>query len=250
MITVVNKTKHLSTPHDVFVGRGSPLGNVYDFKGSSHPQVKHVVSTRLEAVQENDKHLQKSILDGDPEICDAINELIIKHKKGEPINLVCYCAPNFCHADNIQRYVEESRSCVNWFSNMRRMDEPLRYQGINFWTTEAFYQAMKIRKTNVELRQEFALKSPFKAKIDIRKVDKSLLEDNYDDPEKKIVVMEYALRHKFARETSWGQKLLAYNKEIIEWNNWGDVFWGKNIFTGEGENHLGRILMKIKEEIS
>lgn len=250
MITVVNKTKHTSTPHDVFVGRGSPLGNPFDFKGSLHPQVRNIVSTRLEAVLENDKYLRQSILDGNPEICDAINELIIKHKKGEPINLVCYCAPNFCHADNIQRYVEEAKSCVNWFSNMRRMDKPLRYQGMDFWTTENFYQAMKIGKENVELRQEFALKSPFKAKTGIRKVDKSLLEADYDDPERKIAAMKYALRYKFTHETSWGHKLIAYNKEIIEWNNWGDVFWGKSIFTGEGENHLGRILMEIREEIA
>jgi predicted NAD-dependent protein-ADP-ribosyltransferase YbiA (DUF1768 family) len=37
------------------------------------------------------------------------------------------------------------------------------------------------------------------------------------------------------------------SEEIIEWNNWGDRIWGKT-YDGVGENHLGKILMKIREE--
>lgn len=31
-------------------------------------------------------------------------------------------------------------------------------------------------------------------------------------------------------------------------NNWGDIFWGKDIRTGKGKNNLGKILTKIREE--
>ena len=38
----------------------------------------------------------------------------------------------------------------NWFSNMLPMDEPLVYQGMRFATVEHFYQAMKLRRDDVE----------------------------------------------------------------------------------------------------
>ena len=41
-------------------------------------------------------------------------------------------------------------------------------------------------------------------------------------------------------------------KELIEGNNWHDVFWGKCSCprcNGGGQNHLGKILMKVREEL-
>lgn len=35
--------------------------------------------------------------------------------------------------------------------------------------------------------------------------------------------------------------------EIIEGNHWGDTFWG--VCNGTGENHLGRILMQVREDL-
>ena len=34
------------------------------------------------------------------------------------------------------------------------------------------------------------------------------------------------------------------DEELIEGNHWGDVFWG--VCKGVGENHLGKILMKVR----
>ena len=36
---------------------------------------------------------------------------------------------------------------------------------------------------------------------------------------------------------------------LVEGNAWHDVFWGVDVRTGEGENHLGRILMAIRNEM-
>ena len=33
-------------------------------------------------------------------------------------------------------------------------------------------------------------------------------------------------------------------------NTWGDTCWGVDLRTGQGENHLGRILMKVREELA
>jgi predicted NAD-dependent protein-ADP-ribosyltransferase YbiA (DUF1768 family) len=34
---------------------------------------------------------------------------------------------------------------------------------------------------------------------------------------------------------------------LIEGNTWGDKFWGQ--VKGEGANYLGRLLMKVREEL-
>ena len=38
------------------------------------------------------------------------------------------------------------------------------------------------------------------------------------------------------------------NTELIEGNFWGDTFWG--ICDGVGENNLGKILMRVRKELS
>ena len=35
--------------------------------------------------------------------------------------------------------------------------------------------------------------------------------------------------------------------ELIEGNVWNDTFWG--VCNGKGHNHLGKILMKVRDEI-
>jgi hypothetical protein len=36
---------------------------------------------------------------------------------------------------------------------------------------------------------------------------------------------------------------------LVEGNRWGDQFWGVDLRTGLGENHLGKILMKVRDEL-
>ena len=36
---------------------------------------------------------------------------------------------------------------------------------------------------------------------------------------------------------------------LEEGNTWHDTFWGVDAKTGEGLNHLGRILMKVRDEL-
>ena len=39
------------------------------------------------------------------------------------------------------------------------------------------------------------------------------------------------------------------NKVLVEGNRWGDTCWGVDTRTGRGENHLGKILMNVREEL-
>lgn len=247
MITVLNK-KTDKSDSSFYIGRGSPLGNPYDWTGSIHPQVKYKVDSREEAISKYKEYLKWQLQIANPEICDAINELIIKRFKKEDADLMCFCKPLLCHGDVIKEIVEESRFCINWFSNMKPLDEPFEYQGIKFRTVENFYQALKMPKNRPDLRAEIAALNPYKSKTAIRNKEKYPWREDWNK-ELSIKVMRHALKEKFKEGTSWGEKLKNYKKEIVEWNNWRDTFWGKDIYTGEGENWLGRLLMEIKEEL-
>lgn len=134
----------------------------------------------------------------------------------------------------------------NWFSNMLPLDEPFVYDGITYRTSENFYQAMKLPKDRNNLRAEIAALNPYKAKLAIRDKNKYPWRSDWDK-ELPLQVMEYILRVKFAYGTTWADKLLATgDEEIVEFNNWSDEFFGWDIRTKRGENHLGKILMEIR----
>lgn len=63
----------------------------------------------------------------------------------------------------------------------------------------------------------------------------------------KLSVMEGLVREKFTRHPELAAQLVATGSlELVERNHWQDTFWG--ICHGRGENHLGRILMKVRAE--
>lgn len=63
----------------------------------------------------------------------------------------------------------------------------------------------------------------------------------------KLRVMLELLRDKFKNQRLRGLLLETGDQELVESNWWGDKFWGK--CAGEGENHLGRLLMQVRDEI-
>lgn len=64
----------------------------------------------------------------------------------------------------------------------------------------------------------------------------------------KIDFMRYLVWNKFSSHEHLKEKLLATgDAELIEGNNWGDVFWG--VCKGQGHNWLGRILMETRERL-
>lgn len=136
----------------------------------------------------------------------------------------------------------------NWFSNFLPLDEPMQFKGgLSFTTVENFYQAMKTLDESD--RSKIAVMSAGESKRYGKRVK---LRADWD--ERKLDVMEYALRKKFAPGTSWHRKLMAAVGEIVEWNYWHDNYWGNCTCSRckgkPGENHLGRLLMKIRTEFN
>lgn len=64
----------------------------------------------------------------------------------------------------------------------------------------------------------------------------------------RISVMRDLLWQKFSSNPTLKQSLLATGEaELIEGNTWHDHFWG--VCNGRGENHLGKLLMALREEL-
>lgn len=67
---------------------------------------------------------------------------------------------------------------------------------------------------------------------------------------KKLEVMEKLLMIKFdGKEPFLTRALLATgDHQLIEGNTWEDTFWG--VYEGAGENHLGKLLMKVRKYLN
>jgi len=113
--------------------------------------------------------------------------------------------------------------------------------GMVFGTVEGAYQAAKT--LDFEVRAQIAaLPKPGQAKRYGRK-----LRVREDWEEVKLAVMENLLRQKFVHP-DLRQKLRDTGDVYLEeGNTWRDFFWG--VCDGKGENHLGRLLMKIRNEL-
>lgn len=118
---------------------------------------------------------------------------------------------------------------------------PVMYDGITYLNNEAAFQAQKT--LNKEQRLDFAMLNPSQAKKKGRSVS---LRPDWE--EIKINVMYEICKAKFTQNENLKRSLLnTGNAELIEGNNWGDKIWGQ--VNGIGENNLGKILMKIREEL-
>ena len=72
-----------------------------------------------------------------------------------------------------------------------------------------------------------------------------------DWEEVKLPIMEELLHKKFAHDKPLLRQALidTGDQELIEGNWWGDRFWGVDLKTNQGQNHLGMLLMKIRSEL-
>lgn len=64
----------------------------------------------------------------------------------------------------------------------------------------------------------------------------------------RLQVMYDIVRFKFANNSLLLQRLKdTGGAELVEFNTWGDTFWG--VCRGQGENNLGKILMRVRAEL-
>lgn len=118
---------------------------------------------------------------------------------------------------------------------------PIRVSGVSYPTLEHAYQASKTL-IPAEREQIAQASSPAEAK----KLGQDVtLREGWN--ELRLTVMEGLLRVKF-RDPAYRAALLATGDAlIIEGNHWNDTFFG--VCRGLGENHLGRLLMNLRNEL-
>ena len=67
--------------------------------------------------------------------------------------------------------------------------------------------------------------------------------------EARLDIMETILKAKFEQNPDLMKKLLETgNSILINGNSKQETFWGIDLYSWEGENHLGKIIMKIRDK--
>lgn len=141
--------------------------------------------------------------------------------------------------ETIKTFKDEHRFLSNFTHS------PIMADGLTYPTVEHYFQAMK--STDPTVHSFFAaLQTPGMAKKEGR-----MVKMRSDWEFVKIEVMRQALRLKFGKNhPALRVALLETGNAVLEEGNvWGDTFYGIDIKTGEGENHLGKLLMEIRQEI-
>lgn len=234
MCEVVNK--HYQA-YDVYIGRGSPLGNPFPIDESAG-------QTRAIVIEQYRRWLWKEIKEGRVTL-DYLRSLDGKR-------LGCFCAPKACHGDVIVQAVKWAKEQTMQEEAIKSFNGNYRFLS-NFWysavpydgqwyrTVEHAYQAAK---TIHEEHREYirGCTTPGEAKSLGRQIPM-----RSDWNEIKVDVMRTLLREKFKDEGLRDQLLATGDAELIEGNTWGDYFWG--VCYGEGQNWLGKLLMEVREAV-
>jgi ribA/ribD-fused uncharacterized protein len=123
---------------------------------------------------------------------------------------------------------------------------PIELDGLVYPTVEHAYAAAKTLNPRQREMIRLVLK-PGVAKQFGKHVD---LRPNWDAS--RLSIMYSLLQKKFSIPELRSQLLATEDEELIEGNFWGDDFWGVPygpLYSGIGQNHLGKLLMKIRSEI-
>jgi ribA/ribD-fused uncharacterized protein len=120
----------------------------------------------------------------------------------------------------------------------------INYNGYIFPSSENLYQFLKIpEKLQKDYINIYLNISPQESKK-LSKINPIRKEWN----KIRINIMYNVLKLKFDQNLDLKEKLLKIEGPIVEWNNWNDKFWGKDLKTNEGKNWLGILLMRLREE--
>lgn len=133
------------------------------------------------------------------------------------------------------------RGKFDFLSNMHAAT--FEWDGRTYRNSEAAFQSAK--SLDPAVRDEFSEMTGVVAKREGKKVK---LRGDWESVKDEI--MEEVVRAKFSQNPDLLQKLIDTGDiELMEGNAWHDAYWGVDLKTGKGENHLGIILMKIRAEL-
>ncbi|VXB80467.1 conserved hypothetical protein [Flavobacterium sp. 9AF] len=128
------------------------------------------------------------------------------------------------------------------FSNFANY--PVRLNGQVWQTAEHYFQAQKFENKSYQDKIANAL-TPMKA-AELGRSRKEKIKMNWD--KKKDNVMYEVIKAKFMQHEELRSLLVGTNNAIIVEHTENDAYWGDG-GNGKGKNKLGKILMKVREEL-
>jgi ribA/ribD-fused uncharacterized protein len=146
--------------------------------------------------------------------------------------------------------IESFSGRYNFLSNF--YPAKIEHQGITYPTLEHYYVSMKVKNdqqidgkfiTYIDCRELIA-KMPNPARV---KQFGKIVKVRRDWDDVKLDVMLWGVREKFKHTDLKDLLLSTGDEELVEGNTWNDTYWG--ICRGEGQNNLGKILMKVRMEL-
>ncbi len=135
--------------------------------------------------------------------------------------------------------IKEFRGKYYFLSNF--YEASVTYDNITYRNNEAAFQSAKV--LDKSSREKFSMLDPSSAKRKGRHVQL-----RHDWEKVKFNIMYEICLAKFSQNADLKEKLIATGDEYLEEGNiWGDKIWG--IVNGKGQNNLGKILMRVREEL-
>ena len=135
--------------------------------------------------------------------------------------------------------INEFRGKYYFLSNFYM--SPVIWDGVHYTNNESAFQSAKL--TSRIKRQDFSELDPSSAKRKGRRVQL-----RHDWEKVKFDIMYEIVKAKFEQNENLKIKLLETGDEYLEeGNTWGDKIWGT--VNGKGQNNLGKILMKVRDEL-
>ena len=143
----------------------------------------------------------------------------------------------------IREFKGENRFLSNFYM------APVTYNGFTYTNSEAAFHAQKTLDENI--RKEFTTLNPSEAKRKGRNLD---LRPDWEKV--KVNIMYEIIKAKFSQNEDIRYKLLYHTgREHLEEDTtgWHDNYWGncrcEKCTHIKGRNKLGKILMKVREEL-
>lgn len=138
------------------------------------------------------------------------------------------------------RPIDEFRGKHFFLSNFYL--SPVVFEGVTYPCVENAFQAAKT--LDINRRRAFIKLEPGEAKRLGRRVN---LRADWENV--KLEIMMQLIDEKF-RDQDLAERLIATKgASLVEGNRWNDTFWGVDARSGRGQNHLGRILMAVRDEV-
>lgn len=157
--------------------------------------------------------------------------------------------------------IERFRGEHFYLSNMYPLKVPiLAICGVEVPTSEHVYMSgrfvdIAIQREVAAIRADTDDSSPYAHGKAVKVFAHNLVDAGVEQlpnwPVAKLGLTYIAVSSKFQNNPDIARLLVGTgDKELVEGNDWGDRFWGVDpVGSDNGENHLGKILMKVRSEL-